>query len=258
MSKASRAPPRGAGRASTYRSSCTQACASRCPPSHGHTRTHHARARTVARAAAPRFLSAEPRAALAPIPTAGVDYVLKGAPVRVEGGCNVTIFGEADGAIISRGHERGRLLEVRDANLEVRNVRLEGGRAQVKRTALSLPGRGGARDAHTTSHRRRASRAARAPHRRGAAGACLWRRPAMASSSSCASSMQSSPTALRPRRQTRCALARAPVWLVNGESASSWTVVTLRPGRRDLGASLVVPDHILRASPVFGPPRCDT
>ena len=46
----------------------------------------------------------------------------------------MTIIGQADRAIISRGHKQGRLIEVRDSSLEMRNVRIEGGRAQVKRT----------------------------------------------------------------------------------------------------------------------------
>ena len=69
-------------------------------------------------------------------PPPGVDYTLDGAPLRVEGGHNLTIVGAGDGATITRGQTSGRLLEVHSARLELRNVHLEGGRAQVRHCCI--------------------------------------------------------------------------------------------------------------------------
>ena len=74
-------------------------------------------------------------------PPPGVDYTLNGASLRVEAGRNLTIVGAGYGATITRGQTSGRLIEVLSARLELRNVYLEGGRAQVR--ALLLHERGG-------------------------------------------------------------------------------------------------------------------
>ena len=77
--------------------------------------------------------SAELSGALAACPPPpGVDYTLNGAPLRVEAGRNLTIVGAGDGATITRGQTSGRLIEVLSARLELRNVHLEGGIAQVR------------------------------------------------------------------------------------------------------------------------------
>ena len=65
-----------------------------------------------------------------PLPP-GVSYELEGAPLRVEAGRNLTLVGGGDGATITRGLSSGRLMEVVGARLELRNLRLEGGQAQV-------------------------------------------------------------------------------------------------------------------------------
>ena len=62
----------------------------------------------------------------------GVAYMLEGAALQVKTDRNVTIVGDGDGAIITRGQTNGRLIEVQGAWLELRNVRLENGRAQVR------------------------------------------------------------------------------------------------------------------------------
>ena len=61
----------------------------------------------------------------------GVAYMLEGAALQVKTDRNVTIVGDGDGAIITRGQTSGRLIEVQGAWLELRNVRLENGQAQV-------------------------------------------------------------------------------------------------------------------------------
>ena len=66
-------------------------------------------------------------------PPPGVDYTLDGAPLRVEAGGNLTIVGAGDGAAITRGQTSGRLIEVLNARLELRNVYLKGGRAEVRK-----------------------------------------------------------------------------------------------------------------------------
>ena len=63
---------------------------------------------------------------------AGATYALDGAPLIVKPGCNVSLVGGGDGVTITRGRTPGRLFEVRGARLELHNLRLEGGQAQVR------------------------------------------------------------------------------------------------------------------------------
>ena len=64
--------------------------------------------------------------------SAGESYVLEGAPLQVPIGRNLTIVGDGKGAVITRGQTSGRLIEVLSGRLELYNVHLEGGRAQVR------------------------------------------------------------------------------------------------------------------------------
>ena len=64
--------------------------------------------------------------------SAGEIYVLEGAPLQVPIGRNLTIVGDGKGAVITRGQTSGRLIEVLSGRLELYNVHLEGGRAQVR------------------------------------------------------------------------------------------------------------------------------
>ena len=102
----------------------------------GCTSAAHPRKTTPLNTASRALSDDELTSPLAGNSAAGFAYVLEGEPLRVEGGCNVSLVGAADGAIITRGQERGRLVEVRDSNLELRNVRLEGGWAQVEKTTV--------------------------------------------------------------------------------------------------------------------------
>ena len=67
----------------------------------------------------------------------GAAYALDGASLSVKPGCNVSLTGGGDGVTITRGRTSGRLFEVRGARLELRNLRLEGGQAQVRHRFLA-------------------------------------------------------------------------------------------------------------------------
>ena len=73
-----------------------------------------------------------------PLPP-GVAYALEGDALQVEAGRNVTLVGGGDGAIITRGRTSGQLMKVVGARLELHNLNLEGGQAEVCRSRSLRP-----------------------------------------------------------------------------------------------------------------------